>query len=250
MACAEAALRAGLGVNAGHDLNRANLADFLRAVPGVLEVSIGHALIADALELGLAETVRAYLRCIHLAAAAAGAMIYGIGTDICDVRRVAAVVARRGERFAEKVLGPHEIEVFRSRRGRVEERGLRYLATRFSAKEAFSKAIGLGMRMPMTWRACEIVKAAERQARDPAAWRAGRVVRGTAPASPCQRHRRDRLRRQLRRRRTRGTSMTEHAPVVLDIAGLALTDDDRRRLRHPLTGGLILFARNWRIVSS
>ena len=51
--------------------NRANLADFLRAVPGVLEVSIGHALIADALELGLAETVRAYRRCIHLAATAA-----------------------------------------------------------------------------------------------------------------------------------------------------------------------------------
>ena len=86
-------------------------------------------------------------------------MIYGIGTDICDVRRVALVLARRGERFAERVLGPHEIEVFRLRRSKVEERGLRYLATRFSAKEAFSKAIGLGMRMPMTWRDCEIVKA-------------------------------------------------------------------------------------------
>ena len=55
----------GLGVNAGHDLNRANLGRFLAAVPGVLEVSIGHALIADALELGMAETVRAYLRCIR-----------------------------------------------------------------------------------------------------------------------------------------------------------------------------------------
>ena len=66
-ATAQAAQRAGLGINAGHDLNRANLADFLRAVPGVLEVSIGHALIADALELGLAETVRDYLRCIHRA---------------------------------------------------------------------------------------------------------------------------------------------------------------------------------------
>jgi pyridoxine 5-phosphate synthase len=62
-ATAQAALREGLGINAGHDLNRANLADFLRAVPGVQEVSIGHALIADALELGLAETVRDYLRC-------------------------------------------------------------------------------------------------------------------------------------------------------------------------------------------
>ena len=68
-AAAEAALEAGLELNAGHDLNRANLTDFLRAVPGVLEVSIGHALIADAIELGLPETVRAYLRCIHAAGA-------------------------------------------------------------------------------------------------------------------------------------------------------------------------------------
>jgi pyridoxine 5-phosphate synthase len=70
-AAAEAALRAGLGVNAGHDLNRANLTDFLSAMPGVAEVSIGHALIADAIELGLAETVRDYLRCIHRAFAPA-----------------------------------------------------------------------------------------------------------------------------------------------------------------------------------
>jgi pyridoxine 5-phosphate synthase len=67
VAAAEAALREGLGINAGHDLNRDNLRDFLAAVPGVQEVSIGHALIADALELGLAETVRDYLRCMHLA---------------------------------------------------------------------------------------------------------------------------------------------------------------------------------------
>ena len=87
-------------------------------------------------------------------------MIYGVGTDICDVRRIAAIYARRGERFAERVLGAHEIEVFRLRRARVEARGISYLATRFSAKEAFSKAIGLGLRMPMTWRDCEIVKAA------------------------------------------------------------------------------------------
>jgi len=86
-------------------------------------------------------------------------MIYGIGTDLCDIRRIAASMARRGDRFAEKVLGPNEILVFRARRARVEARGLSYLATRFSAKEAFSKAIGLGMHMPMTWRACEILNA-------------------------------------------------------------------------------------------
>ena len=66
-AAARAALAAGLDINAGHDLNRANLTDFLRAVPGVQEVSIGHALIADALELGYAETVRDYQRCIQRA---------------------------------------------------------------------------------------------------------------------------------------------------------------------------------------
>jgi len=66
-----AALRAGLGINAGHDLNRDNLTPFLGAVPGVLEVSIGHALIADALEFGLAATVAAYLDCIDRAAVTA-----------------------------------------------------------------------------------------------------------------------------------------------------------------------------------
>jgi len=61
---ARAALDAGLAVNAGHDLNRDNLAAFIRLVPGVSEVSIGHALISDALELGYAATVADYLRCI------------------------------------------------------------------------------------------------------------------------------------------------------------------------------------------
>ncbi len=72
-AAAEAALAVGLEINAGHDLNRDNLTAFLRAVPGVLEVSIGHALIADALELGLTETVRDYQRCIQRAFVGASA---------------------------------------------------------------------------------------------------------------------------------------------------------------------------------
>jgi pyridoxine 5-phosphate synthase len=63
-AAARAALAAGLQLNAGHDLNRDNLPDFLRAVPGVEEVSIGHALVADALEYGLPQTVRLYRRAI------------------------------------------------------------------------------------------------------------------------------------------------------------------------------------------
>jgi len=59
-----AATAVGLGLNAGHDLNQDNLTEFLKAVPGVLEVSIGHALVADALELGYSATVKDYLRCI------------------------------------------------------------------------------------------------------------------------------------------------------------------------------------------
>lgn len=84
-------------------------------------------------------------------------MIVGIGTDLCDLRRIEATLARRGDRFAERVLGPGELRVFHLRRQRAPARGLRYLATRFSAKEAFSKAIGLGIHWPMTWRACEIL---------------------------------------------------------------------------------------------
>ena len=84
-------------------------------------------------------------------------MIFGIGTDLCDIRRLRATLERRGDRFAEKVLGPAELQVFQARRARAEVRGIAYLASRFSAKEAFSKAIGLGMRMPMTWRACEVL---------------------------------------------------------------------------------------------
>jgi len=64
VAAAHAAREVGLGVNAGHDLNRENLVDFIREVPEVLEVSIGHALISDALELGYAQAVRQYLGAI------------------------------------------------------------------------------------------------------------------------------------------------------------------------------------------
>ena len=86
-------------------------------------------------------------------------MIYGIGTDVCDIRRIRAILDRHGERFAGKILSDAEMATWRTRSARWPDRGVSYLATRFSAKEAFSKAIGLGMRMPMTWRHCEIAKA-------------------------------------------------------------------------------------------
>ena len=87
-------------------------------------------------------------------------MIYGIGTDICDVRRIRASFERHGERFARKILSDGELDTWMARGARWPDRGVSYLATRFSAKEAFSKAIGLGMRLPMTWRHCEIANAA------------------------------------------------------------------------------------------
>jgi pyridoxine 5-phosphate synthase len=63
-AATRAASQVGLGVNAGHDLNRANLRAFARGVPGLLEVSIGHALVADAIEFGMARTVQLYLEAL------------------------------------------------------------------------------------------------------------------------------------------------------------------------------------------
>jgi holo-[acyl-carrier protein] synthase len=86
-------------------------------------------------------------------------VIVGIGTDVCDVRRIAATLGRKSDRFPLRVLGPNEQQVFAARRARSESRGIAYLATRFSAKEAFSKAIGLGIHMPMTWRSVQVLNA-------------------------------------------------------------------------------------------
>ena len=82
-------------------------------------------------------------------------MIAGIGTDILKIDRLKASYARTQGRLAERILGPDEMQVFLARLSRNESRGMAYLATRFAAKEAFSKAIGLGMRMPMSWRAMQ-----------------------------------------------------------------------------------------------
>lgn len=86
-------------------------------------------------------------------------MIYGIGTDILMISRVEAALARHGDRFAQRILGDDEMRRYQHRKARVEARGVRFLATRFAAKEAFSKAIGLGMRMPMTWRSMQVLNA-------------------------------------------------------------------------------------------
>jgi holo-[acyl-carrier protein] synthase len=86
-------------------------------------------------------------------------VIYGIGTDLVEIERIAAALDRFGERFVERILGPQERLRYEARRRRSARRGVAFLATRFAAKEAVSKAIGLGMRAPMSWRAAEIVNA-------------------------------------------------------------------------------------------
>ena len=251
-AAARAAQAAGLGVNAGHDLNRDNL-DRLPA---------RGARRARGLDRPRADRRRARARlrrrrCAPTCAASpragggAGiAMIYGIGTDICDVRRIARVAAS-----ATATASPQQgarrrasSAVWHARSARWPERGMRYLATRFSAKEAFSKAIGLGMRMPMTWRGCEIANAAERQAGDPCCTASSKdwfeAQRPDAPtsASPTK----------PTTRRASSWSKSKSRPMNAARAG----DPRRRRPRprpptiaaacaHPLTGGMILFARNW-----
>lgn len=75
------------------------------------------------------------------------------------IDRIAAALERHGDRFAERILGVEELEKYHRRKAKVAARGLRFLATRFAAKEAFSKAIGLGIRMPMTWRSAQILNA-------------------------------------------------------------------------------------------
>lgn len=77
--------------------------------------------------------------------------VAGIGVDLLHVDRIARAYARHGLKFAQRILGAQELEKFHVRYQRDSERGLRFLATRFAAKEAFSKAIGLGMHHPMSW---------------------------------------------------------------------------------------------------
>jgi holo-[acyl-carrier protein] synthase len=84
-------------------------------------------------------------------------MIYGIGVDLIDIARIEVAYVRFGERFARRILGARELERYHARRARSDARGLAFLATRFAAKEALSKALGLGMRTPMSWRSAEIL---------------------------------------------------------------------------------------------
>lgn len=88
-------------------------------------------------------------------------MIFGIGTDIVQISRIENATKKNNDRFAEKILGADELDVYLDRKAKSEARGFKFLATRFAAKEAFSKAIGLGMRKPMNWHALQILNEAD-----------------------------------------------------------------------------------------
>jgi len=82
-------------------------------------------------------------------------MIYGVGTDLVEISRVERVLQRFGERFARRILCEPELKRFRTHRQPVA-----YLAKRFAAKEAFTKALGTGIRTPASWHGVWVVNLA------------------------------------------------------------------------------------------
>lgn len=78
-------------------------------------------------------------------------MIYGIGTDVIAISRVEKALQRHGERFVLRILGAHELSEYRA-----QPHPARFVAKRFAAKEAFSKAMGTGIRKPVTWRYIQV----------------------------------------------------------------------------------------------
>jgi holo-[acyl-carrier protein] synthase len=84
-------------------------------------------------------------------------MIFGIGTDIVKISRIQSALENKPERFPEKILGADELLVYQERFAQSQRRATLYLATRFAAKEAFAKAIGLGVRHPMNWHSLQII---------------------------------------------------------------------------------------------
>lgn len=83
--------------------------------------------------------------------------IYGIGTDIVRIARIEESLQKLGQRFAEKILGQEEFAIYLQRQAVSEAKAIRFLATRFSAKEAFSKALGTGFRAPVSWHGVQVV---------------------------------------------------------------------------------------------
>jgi len=186
-------------------------------------------------------------------------MIRGIGTDIVRIARIDALVERWGNRFVRRILGPDELQEFYRRRERGgpkhgHRRAVDYLAKRFAGKEAFSKALGTGLRGPMTLLSLQILNDS-----------AGKpiAVPRKSLASWMQHHRyrahvslSDEFDAaiafvvieedpDMKQRVTPRDSSAPYGPVMADIAGLTLTEAERSLLRDPKVGGVILFARNF-----
>ena len=124
-------------------------------MPEIVELNIGHFLIGEAIFDGLGAAVRKMRAAMdrgRAQMAAASAMILGIGSDITDVRRIAKVIERHGDRFIDRVFTAAERARAERRRNRVET-----YAKRFAAKEACAKALGTGLRAGVWWRDMGVV---------------------------------------------------------------------------------------------
>jgi holo-[acyl-carrier protein] synthase len=88
-------------------------------------------------------------------------MIFGIGTDICSIERIKAAHKRRGYAFVQRILTTEECKQWQCRADQNQTRSFEYLASRFCAKEAIGKALGLGIRYPMAWHSCTIISSQE-----------------------------------------------------------------------------------------
>jgi len=186
-------------------------------------------------------------------------MIRGVGTDIVRIARINSLVERWGDRFVRRILGPDELREFFRRRERGgpqhgHRRAVDYLAKRFAGKEAFSKALGTGLRGPMTLLSLQILNDA-----------AGKPIAVPRKAlSSWMRHHRYRAHVSLSDEFDAAIALVvieedpdmtslliplasdaPYGPVMADIASLTLSDVERSLLRDPKVGGVILFARNF-----
>ena len=134
------------------------------SVPEIVELNIGYYMIGEALFVGLGETVRTMRAAMDRGRANLGnprepdgqGMIIGIGSDLIDIRRVAKVIERHGDRFLDRVFTDAE-RARAGRRAKSEKMVVATYAKRFAAKEACSKALGTGIRRGVWWRDMGVV---------------------------------------------------------------------------------------------